>query len=79
MFEKNQKLEISQDELAVIEDALHTKSKILKIQAGAGGRTALDRLNAVKRTLAHIAQQHPSKQPPARRRFTLWGMTRILG
>ena len=66
MFGKNQKLEISQQEIEVIEAALHTQSKILKVQANAGGRAAFDKLNEVKRTLAHIAQQTPDR--PSRQR-----------
>ena len=37
MFDDKQKLEISQDELALIEAALHTQFKILSVQASAGG------------------------------------------
>lgn len=60
MFDKNQKLEISPEQLDVIEAALQTQSKILNLQAAAGGAAARDRLNAVKRTLATIAQQRPA-------------------
>ncbi|MFD2739061.1 hypothetical protein ACFSUD_05740 [Sulfitobacter aestuarii] len=77
MFTQPQKLEVSQDELAVIEAALHTQSKILKVQASAGGKGALNRLNDVKRTLAHIAQQKPPSGRPRRFWSGLWGM-RIL-
>ena len=52
MFDNKQKLEISQDELALIEAALHTQSKILSVQASAGGSKALGRLNDVKRVLS---------------------------
>ena len=61
MFEETLKLEITQKELDVIEAALHTQSKILGVEASAGGKAALARLNDVKRTLAHVAQQQPSR------------------
>jgi trehalose-6-phosphatase len=60
MFEKNQKLEISPEQLSVIESALHTQSKILNVQAAAGGAEAREKLNLVKRTLADIGQQRPA-------------------
>jgi len=45
MFDTKQKLEVSQDELAVIEAALHTQVKILNVQATAGGSGARRKLN----------------------------------
>lgn len=78
MFDKNQKLEISPGDLAIIEDALETKRKILKIQAAAGGEAALDRLNAVKQTLALLAQHRP-KAPARRRGFGLRRLSRLFG
>jgi hypothetical protein len=79
MFDEKQKLEISQEELDLIEQALHTQSKILGVQASAGGSKALTRLNDIKRVLATIAQQKPVRQktkPAGGRGFSL---SRLLG
>lgn len=80
MFDKHQKLEISQDELAVIEAALHTQSKILNVQASAGGTVARDRLNEVKSVLALVAQHRCGDAKPCRKPGFRWfGMSRIFG
>ena len=55
MFDAKQKLDVTQDELAVIEAALHTQVKILTVQAAAGGSGARRKLNEVKRVLAQTA------------------------
>ena len=57
MFDKQQKLDVSEGEMAVIEAALHTQVKILNLQASAGGSGARRKLNEVKRVLAQISQQ----------------------
>lgn len=59
MLDKNNKLDISQEELAVIEAALHTQSKILTVQAGAGGAAARVRLNEVKRLIKRVSRSSP--------------------
>tara|TARA_R110002049_G_scaffold10127_6_gene50582 strand:+ start:52094 stop:52333 length:240 start_codon:yes stop_codon:yes gene_type:complete len=79
MLDKQQKLEISPAELAVIEAALHTQSKILHVQASAGGTAARTRLNEVKRVLARIAQQTPAPQAPCRTRAFGWFSKRMPG
>ena len=80
MFEKMQKLEVSQEELAIIEDALHTQSKILNVEAGAGATTAKERLTGVKRVLALLNQHKPVEDAPKRRTSAGWlGMSRIFG
>ncbi len=80
MLDKQQKLEISQQELAVIETALHTQSKILTVQAGAGGRAARQRLNEVKSVLAVVAQHRVVDAKPCRKPSAAWlGMSRIFG
>lgn len=77
MFEKQEKIDVTADELAVIKAALHTQIKILGVQAGAGGNAALRRLNEVKRALAHIDQQTDAGAKPARRGWFGWfGATR---
>ena len=45
MFDTHERLDVTQDELAVIEAALHTQAKILHVQAAAGGSGARRRLN----------------------------------
>lgn len=79
MTDTIKKLEVSQDELALIADALETQSKILSMQASAGGQAALTRLNAVKRVLAMVS----SERDPARRRPALTGglgsLLRMMG
>ncbi len=80
MFTPLQKLEVSTQELAVIEAALHTQSNILNVQAGAGGREVRAQLNEVKQVLARLAQQKPAEKKPCASRNFLWcGMARLFG
>jgi len=80
MFEKQQKLDVTADELAVIEAALHTQAKILNVQANAGGNAARRRLDEVKRALAHISKQTDTKTARVHRRFLRWiGFSRASG
>ena len=80
MFEKMQKLEVSQDELAIIEAALHTQSQILSVEAGGGASAALQRLNGVKRVLTMIDQQKPVEDRKRNCAPTSWfGIPRFLG
>lgn len=72
MFEQHRKIDVTADELAVIEAALHTQAKILHVQASAGGNAARRRLNEVKRALSHISQQTGSNDTPERRGFFSW-------
>lgn len=65
MHDKSQNLTVSSEELAVIEDALHTQSQILNVQASAGGDEARVQLNAVKGVLARLAQQQPKTKRTA--------------
>lgn len=79
MFDTQQKLEISPEELSIIEAALHTQSKILNVQASAGGQAAQVRLNDVKRVLAVVAQHSVRPKTAARKPATGWfGMSRIF-
>ncbi|MCX8227606.1 MAG: hypothetical protein OTI35_16155 [Sulfitobacter sp.] len=80
MSDEKQKLEISRDELALIEAALHTQAKILGVQASAGGSKALTRLNDVKRALATITQQKPAtKVEKNRKNGVFLSMSRMFG
>ena len=72
MFETQEKIELTLDELAVIKAALHTQIKILSVQSGAGGKAALRRLNEVKRALAHIDHQTDAGLEPKRRGLFSW-------
>lgn len=75
-----QKLELTKGELAVIEAALHTQSKILHVQAGAGGDEARARLNEVKRVISSLAGQKAAESKPSRSNSSRWfGMSRIFG
>jgi ribosomal protein L29 len=55
MNDTTKKLEISQKELELIASALETQSKILRMQASAGGHGAIAQLNEVKRVLATVS------------------------
>ncbi len=80
MRDTQKKLEISQEERALIEAALHTQSKILHMQASAGGAVARKRLNEVKRLLARMEQHEPAARRC--RRFAGFGrlrMSRLFG
>ncbi|KIN64334.1 hypothetical protein Z946_3225 [Sulfitobacter noctilucicola] len=61
MFAKAHQLDVTASDLKVIEAALHTQTKILDVQAAAGGAAARSQLNEVKRVLAHVSQQKPVK------------------
>ncbi len=78
MFDTQQSLDISCAELEVIEAALHTQSKILNVQARAGGSEARLRLNEVKRVLARITQQKTIEgRPCGRSLFSWFGKSRV--
>ena len=80
MYDKQQKLEISPEQFAVIEEALHTQSKILNVQASAGGDTAHRRLEEVRGVLATLATQKSPKVSTANRSCFGWfGLNRVSG
>jgi len=82
MFDRLHQLDVSAEELAVIEAALHTQSKILNVQVNAGGKDALVQLNQVKRAIAAVEQQQPNtcETETAQRCKPGWfGMSRIFG
>lgn len=78
MNETLKKLEISQSELDLIANALETQSKILRMQASAGGHGALARLNEVKRVLANVSSQRDSTSPRRIENSGLWGLMRSM-
>lgn len=79
MFETKQKLEISRTEIELIEKALQTQSKILRVEAGAGGAEATDRLNEIKRVLAKITAQRGDRSPRRQRSGGFAGLLRMMG
>jgi hypothetical protein len=80
MLKKQKKVEVSPTQLAVIESALHTQSKILEVQAEAGGSIARRRLNEVKTLLVQLAQQKPAEPKARCNRARGWfGVSRISG
>ncbi|MEQ6247319.1 hypothetical protein ABMC89_00365 [Sulfitobacter sp. HNIBRBA3233] len=80
MFDTTKKLEISPDDVALIERALETQSKILRVEASAGGRDATDRLNEVKRVLATVSAQRDRDTGSRRASGGSWtGFLRMMG
>ena len=80
MFEKHQRLDVTADEIAVIQAALHTQAKILNDQASAGGNGARRRLNEVKQALAHISRQTDDRASSTTGRLLSWlGLSRASG
>ncbi len=80
MFDKTQKLDVTQQDLAVIEAALHTQAKILDMQASAGRGAARAQLNKVKTALANLESQKPCETRACRSIFFGWFFrARIFG
>jgi hypothetical protein len=73
------KLEISQSELDLIANALETQTKILHMQASAGGHGALTRLNEVKSVLATVSSQRDKKSHRRTEPSGFWGLLRSMG
>lgn len=79
MSDNTNKLTVSQEDFEVIEAALHTQSKILNVQARAGGPAAKQQLNEVKRVLNLITQQKPADPKTWVPSVSCWfGMSRIF-
>lgn len=81
MFEKQEKLDLSQEELAVISSALHTQTKILTVQASAGASAARVRLDEIKRLLVRVSElQTPeTKARACKTTFGWFGVSRLFG
>jgi len=79
MTEKTQQLDVSAQELEVIANALETQSKILRMQASAGGQEAVARLNEVKRALASIDAQRDASHSARRCEGSWSGFLRLMG
>ncbi len=78
MNETTKKLEVSSIEMDIITSALETQSKILCMQASAGGHGALARLNEVKRVLATVAAQRETKITRRPESSGLWRIMRSI-
>ena len=72
MFDTQKKLEVSQEQLEVIEAALHTQYKILNVQAEAGGQGALERLNEIKSLLTQLALDRKRDTPAPQKNDLGW-------
>lgn len=78
MNETTRTLEVSSSEMDIITSALETQSKILRMQASAGGHGALARLNEVKRLLATVATHRESKSQHRPESTGLWSLLRSI-
>ncbi len=76
---KTKKLEVSQSELELIASALETQTKILNMQASAGGHGALARLNEVKRLLTAVSSQREKGSVARPQQTGVWGLLRSMG
>lgn len=78
MTDTIKKLEVSAEELNLFISALETQSKILQMQASAGGKGANERLNDVKSLLANISSQVDVAREPRAPQSGVWNMLRSL-
>ncbi|KEJ89902.1 hypothetical protein [Sulfitobacter donghicola] len=79
MTEMTKKLEISHDELELIASALETQTKILRMQASAGGHGAKKRLDEVRRVLATVTRQTKKTHSTSVQQSGFWGLLRSMG
>lgn len=59
MLDDVQKVDLTRQDLEIIEAALATQEKILAVQSRAGGRSARTRLNDVKGLMRRMRRQMP--------------------
>lgn len=67
MFDVNSKIDLNARDVELIKAALETQSKILRLQASAGGAEARTKLDDVKRALAKIDAQGPVARKECKR------------
>ncbi len=80
MTEENKNLEVSPEELDIIASALETQTKILRMQASAGGHGAVKRLSELKGLLAKVSNQREPLRPIRNNNQAgLWGLLRSMG
>jgi len=72
------KLEVTAEELDLFISALETQSKILQMQASAGGPGANERLNEVKSLLVSVSSHREVSRDPRPAQSGLWNMLRSL-
>ena len=65
MFEDVQRVDLTRQDVELIEAALATQEKILSVQARAGGRSARAKLNDLKALMRRLRRQVPEEQAPA--------------
>lgn len=59
MLDEPNHLELSAEDLKMIENALHTQEKILSVQSRAGGNAAKTRLTELRNLIYRVRRQNP--------------------
>lgn len=72
MLDDTYSVDLTKQDLELIEAALQTQAKMFSIQSRAGGSTARARLNDLKGLLRRLRRQSPA---PAAPETTSWGQT----
>ncbi len=62
MIDNVQTVDLTRDDLELIEAALHTQEKILTVQSRAGGSSARTRLNDLKGLMRRLRRQVPQAE-----------------
>ncbi len=76
MLDNTHNLDLSAQDLKLIQDALHTREKILSVQSRAGGNAAKRRLNEIKTLMARVGR---NTAKPHQTECKSWmGLTRTL-
>ena len=63
MLDDYHKVDLTRQDLELIEAALHTQEKILAVQTRAGGDNAQAKLDALKGLIRRLGRQAPPSQP----------------
>lgn len=63
MIDDVQQIDLTRQDLDLIENALATQEKILAVQARAGGRQARAKLNDLKSLMRRLRRQVPDETP----------------
>lgn len=81
MFNNLHSLELTSEDLKLIEAALHTQKKILSVQSQAGGSGAHLKLNELKRLIARVNRSVDMEQsaPAPAMSFTSYLVDAVLG
>lgn len=81
MFNNLHSLELTSEDIKLIEAALHTQKKILSVQSQAGGSGAHLKLNELKRLIARVNRSVVSKQtaPAPAMSLSSYLMDAVLG